>query len=223
MFDRIAEKYDLLNRVMSLGMDKKWRRALISSLELSGPSKCLDVATGTADVAIEVAKHYGESAVVGLDPSLGMLAVGHTKIDSEELSDRVELIKGDAQKLPFSDNEFDACCISFGIRNVPDRKLALREMARVTRPGGRIGILELGTPSKGWVAPLARFHINVVVPKLGAWISSASEYEYLQESIQAFPSPDEFEVQMQDSGLVNTWVKHMPFDAAHLYVGESTA
>ncbi len=222
MFDKIAEKYDMLNRVLSLGMDKSWRKILINALQLEGNAKCLDVATGTADVAIAVANHYESSTVIGLDPSVGMLHVGQTKIDNAALSQRVELIEGDGQALPFPDNSFDACCISFGIRNVPDRALGLKEMARVTRPGGRVAILELGTPTEGWIAPFARFHINTVVPKVGAWLSSAPEYAYLQKSIQAFPTPQEFEALMQQAGLVNTSITRMPFDAAQLYVGEAT-
>jgi demethylmenaquinone methyltransferase/2-methoxy-6-polyprenyl-1,4-benzoquinol methylase len=219
MFDRIARRYDLLNRVMSLGMDRLWRRKLVSALSMDGERQFLDVATGTADVAMALATTYPQASVVGLDPSLGMLSVGHTKIDDANLDPRVTLIKGDAQKLPFNDGEFDACCISFGIRNVPDRALALAEMRRVTRPGGRVAILELGEPRSGLLAPIARFHIHTVVPRVGAWLSSTPEYQYLQDSIKAFPSPETFKALMESAGLINVSITPMGFDSTHLYVG----
>ena len=147
MFDQIAGRYDLLNRILSMGMDRGWRRDLVRALD-PDDGEVLDVATGTADVALSVAKKYPQAQVIGLDPSGGMLDVGRQKVDAAGLNSRVELIQGDAQAMPFDDNRFAASCIAFGIRNVPDRRLGLAEMIRCTRPGGAIAVLELGEPHK---------------------------------------------------------------------------
>ena len=186
MFDGIAARYDLVNRVISLGIDQSWRRKTVRALELGAGHRVLDLATGTADLAIQVAESEPSVSVVGLDPSAKMLAVGHEKVERAGLSGRVELVQGDAQALPFEDDSFDSVCIAFGIRNVPDRAQALREMSRVTRPGGRIAILELSEPRTGLFGKMARFHIHSVVPFVGALLSGVKEYRYLQRSIAAF-------------------------------------
>src|SRR5688572_25248039 len=143
MFDGIARRYDLLNRVISLGIDQNWRRQTVAALNLRPGARVLDLATGTADLAIMAARKEPGARVVGLDPSQGMLEVGREKVARAGLTERVELVAGDAQSLPFPDGSFDGICMAFGIRNVTDRDRALREMARVTRPAGRIAILEL--------------------------------------------------------------------------------
>ena len=217
MFDRIARRYDLLNLLMSFGLDRRWRRELIAALELSENGRALDVATGTADVAIGIARAIAVAQVVGLDPSDGMLAVGRDKVAAANLDDRVELVAGDAEDMPFADDTFDAACISFGIRNVPDRAGGLREMGRVTRPGGVVAVLELAEPR----GALARFHVGAVVPRLGALISGDREYRYLRKSIAAFPPPEEFAALMQGSGLTDVHWRPMSFAAANLYIGRA--
>ena len=179
MFDGIAARYDLVNRVISLGIDQSWRKKTVAALSLAPGHRVLDLATGTADLAIQVAQTEPSVSVVGLDPSSKMLEVGRVKVTRAELDARVELVQGDAQALPFDTHSFDSVCIAFGIRNVPDRGKALREMARVTRPGGRIAILELSEPRGGLLGALARFHIHVVVPYVGALLSGVKEYQYL--------------------------------------------
>lgn len=219
MFDRIARRYDLLNRVMSFGVDRRWRKRTVAALALpkTGPARVLDVATGTGDLAIDVARRHPGAEVVGVDPSAGMIEIGGKKI--ARFDGRVRLQLGDAQNLDFPDASFDAVTIAFGIRNVPDRAAGLREMARVCRPGGRVAILELGEPRRGVIAPLARFHIRQVVPRLGALISGAREYRYLQSSIAAFPPPDEFAAMMTDAGLAVLEVVPLTFGVCTLYVG----
>lgn len=230
MFDRIAARYDLLNRLMSLGLDAAWRRRLVRSLDDAATSalaagvdrlEFLDVATGTADVALAIARAHSDARVVGLDPSREMLAVGRTKADARGLAERVELIEGDAQALPFEDGRFAASTISFGIRNVPDRLLGLREMARVTRRGGLVVVLELNEPERGLLAPLAKLHVHHIVPRLGAWLSGAQEYRYLQTSIAAFPPPEEFAGMMESAGLRVEGLTSLGFGSAHLYVGRA--
>ncbi|ACY18192.1 bifunctional demethylmenaquinone methyltransferase/2-methoxy-6-polyprenyl-1,4-benzoquinol methylase UbiE [Haliangium ochraceum] len=219
MFDGIAPRYDLLNRVMSFGMDRRWRRKTVEALELGPGARVLDLATGTADVAMSIARSHPECEVVGVDPSAGMLDIGREKIASEQLEDRVSLALGDAQELDYPDDSFDGVCIAFGIRNVPDRARALAEMARITRPGGRVAILELSEPRRGLIAPLARFHIHHLVPRLGAMLSGSNEYRYLQSSIAAFPPPESFADMMRAAGMDVLLVKPMSFGACHLYVG----
>jgi demethylmenaquinone methyltransferase/2-methoxy-6-polyprenyl-1,4-benzoquinol methylase len=220
MFDGIAARYDLVNRVISLGIDQSWRRKTVRALCLSPAHRVLDLATGTADLAIQVARTEPRVLVVGLDPSGKMLDVGRVKVDRAALTERVELVQGDAQALPFADRSFDSVCIAFGIRNVPDRARALREMGRVTRPGGRIAILELSEPRRGLLGAFARFHIHTVVPYVGALLSGVKEYQYLQRSIAAFPAADEFAALMQRSGLNVLGVHPLTFGVCHLYVAE---
>lgn len=220
MFDRIAGRYDMVNRVLSLGLDKGWRRQTVKRLQLGERPRVLDVATGTGDLAIDIARLTPGATVVGLDPSTRMLAMAARKLAKRGLTDRVALIVGDAQELPFQSCEMDAATIAFGIRNVPDRSKALRELARVVRPGGRIAVLELGEPRRGLLGLAARFHTRRVVPWLGALVSGKGgrEYAYLQKSIAAFPPPDQFAATMERAGLRVLEVTPLAFGACTLYV-----
>ena len=217
MFDRIAGRYDRLNRIISLGMDRGWRDRLVRAMKLPASSRFLDVATGTADVALAIADMHGDAQVVGLDPSSNMLDVG--RIKAQAYGQRIELVQGDAQALPFADAAFDAACISFGIRNVPDRAKGLAEMRRVVKPGGRVVVLELGEPKGGPLAFFARLHVHHIVPRLGAYLSRAPEYRYLQRSIAAFPPPEEFAAMMGEAGLAEVGIERLAFGAAHIYCG----
>lgn len=219
MFDGIAERYDFLNRVLSLGIDQGWRRKTVAALQLSGACRVLDVATGTADLALGIARKLPESQVVGIDPSRKMLAIGAQKVERAGFSDRVHLDTGTVEALPYDDASFDGVTIAFGIRNAVDRAKGLAEMARVTRPGGRLAILELGEPEEGLLRGLARFHIRTVVPAVGGWLSGNREYRYLQSSIAAFPPRAEFRQMMQDVGLINVEATALTFGAANLFVG----
>ena len=218
MFDNIAGRYDLLNRIISLGIDQSWRKKTVESLQLTAGARCLDLATGTGDLAILIAQKCPEVHVTGVDPSSGMLGVGLRKLGDLGLRDRVQLLSGDAQALAFEDDTFDGTCIAFGIRNVPDRARGLAEMARVTKPGGRVAILELSEPRGGIWGPLARFHVHTVVPWVGSLLSGAKEYRYLQQSIAAFPPPDQFAALMNDAGLDVIDVIPLTFGVAHLFV-----
>ncbi|MCW5807757.1 MAG: bifunctional demethylmenaquinone methyltransferase/2-methoxy-6-polyprenyl-1,4-benzoquinol methylase UbiE [Deltaproteobacteria bacterium] len=218
MFDRIARRYDRVNRVISLGMDRGWRRRTVRSLQLGERPRVLDVATGTGDLAIDLAQMVPGATVIGLDPSEQMLAIAAEKVARKQLAERVTLVTGDAQALPFASCELDAATIAFGIRNVPDRPRALRELARVVRPGGRIAVLELGEPRRGVLGWFARFHTRHVVPRLGALLSGAREYAYLQRSIAAFPPAPEFVETMQAAGLHVVEVVPLAFGACTLFV-----
>jgi demethylmenaquinone methyltransferase / 2-methoxy-6-polyprenyl-1,4-benzoquinol methylase len=233
MFDKIAARYDTLNRVLSFGLDQRWRRIVVRALGLDvrrrkkskqgqwfgERPRVLDVATGTGDLAIEIARACPGATVVGLDPSPSMLAIAEHKLARCGLADRVTLTVGDAQALPQHSCEIDAATIAFGIRNVPDRGKALRELARVVRPAGRIAVLELNQPrDSGLFASAARLHTHHIVPRLGAWLSGAAEYRYLQASVAAFPPPQQFAELMRASGLDVLAITPLTFGVCTLYL-----
>lgn len=204
MFNAIAPRYDLVNRVLALNMDVGWRKVMVQQVKersIESP-KILDLATGTADVALLLADGIPGSTVIGVDPSSNMLEVGRVKVKDRQLEARIDLRKGDAQDLMDSleENSFDAATMSFGIRNVPDRKKALCEIHRVLKPKSVFCILEFSEPDDdtGIMGSLARTFIRHVVPVLGGIVSGAPrEYLHLQNSIKDFPSPKEFGALME--------------------------
>ena len=220
MFDRIAGRYDTLNRIISLGIDRGWRKRTIRALDLKPGQRVLDLATGTGDLALELQRRHPNVDVVGVDPSPNMLSIFGDKIRKKQVEGRVRYQEGMAEALSFEDDAFDACMMAFGIRNVEDRDGALREMARVVRSGGRVAILELSEPQRGLLGPLARFHMRVVVPFLGALLSGQKEYRYLQRSIAAFPQPDAFASMMERSGLSVRSIVPLTFGVCCLYIAE---
>jgi demethylmenaquinone methyltransferase / 2-methoxy-6-polyprenyl-1,4-benzoquinol methylase len=222
MFDKIAHRYDLLNRVISLGIDQRWRRMAVAALDdLPGHIRVLDLASGTGDLAFAVQSHRGDSCdIIATDPSANMLAIADTKLAkrSKAQRDSLRFEVGDAQHLQFADASFDAVTMSFGIRNVPDRQRALAEMRRVTRPGGKVVILELSEPPPGIMGTAARIHVHHIVPRVGALLSGSKEYRYLQQSIAAFPSPEEFCRQISAAGMIIERSTALTFGACHLFV-----
>lgn len=219
MFDEIAGRYDLLNRILSLGQDPYWRRRAVKALKIKPGDRIIDVATGTGDLAMTIAKTHTLATVQGIDPSANMIGVGNDKITRDELTRRVQLDLGDGQALDFEDDAFDGAIVSFGIRNFPDRFKGLQEMARVTRKGRQVVILELSEPKKGPMAVAARTYIHHVVPRIGSVLSGKKEYRYLQESIAAFPSAEQFTTLMQEAGLERVKVTPLSFGAVNLFVG----
>jgi len=218
MFDGIAKRYDLLNRLMSLGADRHWRRRTVESLETAPGQAWLDLATGTADLAIELAEAEREIHVVGLDPSAHMLEIAQQKIEDADLQKRIRLVLGSAEQLPFEDASFDGATMAFGIRNVPDRSAALREIRRVLRPAGRLAIVELSEPpNRGW-GRLARFYVHVIVPRWGAWLSGKAEYRYLQRSIAAFPDAPTFERMLGEAGFDQVSSLSLSMGACHVFL-----
>jgi demethylmenaquinone methyltransferase / 2-methoxy-6-polyprenyl-1,4-benzoquinol methylase len=218
MFDNIARRYDLLNRINSLGLDQRWRARAVRALEVLPGHRVLDLATGTADLAIAIAETQVEAHVTGVDPSRGMLEIGEQKVAARGLGERVQLAIGDATGLSFPEGSFDRVSIAFGMRNIADRLQALREIARVLRPGGRAVILELATPDKGVLAPFARFHVGQVVPRIGALLSGEREYRHLERSITAFPPAEEFAGLIAQAGLESVAIERMTFGACVLFV-----
>lgn len=205
MFDKFAEYYDLGNRFMSLGQDQKWRYKLLEEASLNSADDVLDLATGSADVAIAAREAFKARWVVGLDPSVEMLRVGRQKIEEARISS-IQLVEGDAQHMPeWNDDTFSKITMSFGIRNVPDRLKALKEMRRVMKssPASRLAIMEFSAPVEGTVTgTAAKYFVGYVVPLVGALVTSAAdEYQYLEESIFKFPQPTEFEALIESAGF----------------------
>jgi demethylmenaquinone methyltransferase/2-methoxy-6-polyprenyl-1,4-benzoquinol methylase len=220
MFNGIASRYDRLNKIMSFGIDRSWRRKLVKALgPIAANDRLLDVATGTADVALDIMGTHPAAYVTGLDPSTEMVRFGVAKVEARGLTDRIDLVIGDGQSLPFEDQSFDGACISFGIRNVPDRLLCIREMTRVTHPGRQVVILELTEPRGGFLSPFARFYVRHILPRIGGLLSGSKEYRYLQESIADFPSPKKFEAIMREAGLSEVRSHRLTMGTAHLFVG----
>jgi demethylmenaquinone methyltransferase/2-methoxy-6-polyprenyl-1,4-benzoquinol methylase len=192
MFDRIAPVYDVMNRVMTAGLDQRWRRETVKAVVRQG-DRVLDACCGTGDLAVAALK-AGASDVVGIDFSPRMLERARAK------QQRVTWMEGDLLALPFAESDFDAATVGFGVRNVADLSAALRELARVVRPGGRLGILEITTPT-GVLAPFYRLWFDRIVPLLGKLLKGGSAYTYLPASVRRFPGPDELAELMREAGF----------------------
>ncbi len=203
MFSAIAPGYDLLNRVLSFSQDRSWRRRAAQEACLPPGGVALDVCTGTADLAIELARQYPHaSRILGADFSLPMLRLGVHKLTRARLSPFISLQAASAEKLPYRDNSFDGVTVAFGIRNVSDRKQALAEMVRVVRPGGRVILLEFTDPPGRLFGLLYRFYFHQILPRVGRVLSGhRSAYAYLPASVSAFPPPEILTALLQDAGL----------------------
>jgi demethylmenaquinone methyltransferase / 2-methoxy-6-polyprenyl-1,4-benzoquinol methylase len=221
MFDAIAPRYDLLNRVLSGGLDQRWRARAIRALELQASDVLVDVCTGTADVALAAGRlPAGPRRVVGIDFSGEMLRLGLAKRDRRTGAGHVLLVRGDATRLPLPDGSADAATVAFGIRNVQDTAAACRELARVLRPGGRLAILEFGLPRSPAFRRLYRWYAERVLPRVGRIVSRhGSAYAYLPESVTRFPPPEEFGQLLQASGFPHVAVEPLTMGIVHLYVG----
>jgi demethylmenaquinone methyltransferase / 2-methoxy-6-polyprenyl-1,4-benzoquinol methylase len=217
MFDAIAARYDLINRVLSGGLDQRWRARAVTSLRLQTTDTVLDLCTGTADVALAAASRAGR--VIGVDFSHEMLRLGLVKIRARALERQVTLARGDAMRLPLGGGSVDAAAISFGIRNVQQPEVALRELARVIRPGGRLAILEFGLPTSRPFRALYLFYANRLLPSVGRLISRhASAYEYLPESVSRFPPPEAFGRLLQDNGFPHVEIVPLTLGIVYLYI-----
>ena len=221
MFDRIAPRYDLLNRLLSFGIDKLWRRTTLREMNrrLDGrpAGLVLDLATGTADLAIALAKRSAER-VVGVDPSVGMLEVGRQKVEAKKLARRVELAEGHSEALPFPDDHFDAATVAFGVRNYEDLQAGLRETARVLKPQAPLVVLEFSRPTVFPVKQLYGFYFRHVLPRVGGMVSGdAGAYTYLPESVHVFPDGDAFLDEMRRAGFEAPRRKPLTFGIATVY------
>jgi demethylmenaquinone methyltransferase/2-methoxy-6-polyprenyl-1,4-benzoquinol methylase len=220
MFDAIAGRYDLLNGVLSGGLDRYWRRRAIRTLQLTGRERLLDVCTGTADVAIAGSRGGRRAAarVVGIDFAGAMLGHGLAKVRKAGLSGRVQLVRGDAMRLPVADASVDAATIAFGIRNVQRPDTACDELMRVLRPGGRLAILEFGLPVVPAVRPLYLWYFTRVLPRIGRAVSRhGAAYDYLPQSVGAFPWGEAFGRILEVAGFSQVQARPLTFGIVYLY------
>jgi len=224
MFAGIAPRYDLLNRLLSAGRDRYWRREAAAEARLAGGGLALDVCTGTADLAIELARQFPSAkSVVGVDFCLPMLRLGADKVARVGLAHRIRLQAASAEVLPFSSGTFDAATVAFGIRNVTDRRRGLAELNRVLRAGGVAIVLEFATPEGPVFGPLYRAYFHRVLPWLGGLVSgNRHAYSYLPASVSAFPSPREFASLMEEVGFRDIRVRGLTGGIVTLHVGRKS-
>ena len=219
MFDAIAGRYDLLNHLLSGGLDRRWRARAVRALRLTGGETVLDLCTGTADLAIALGRRRrGAGRVVGIDFAGRMLEHAARKLDALGMGGRIGLVRGDAMRVPLPAASVDAATIAFGIRNVEDPRRTLAELYRVVRPGGRIAILEFGMPTLPGLASLYRWYFRRVLPWVGRFVSRHdSAYGYLPASVGVFPSGNEFRRLLDDAGFVDTTAVRMALGVVYLY------
>ncbi len=221
MFDNIAIKYDFLNRFLSAGIDVGWRKKGIKHLKEVNPSIILDVATGTADVAILSNKILNPKKVIGIDISEGMLSIGRKKIQHLTLSDKIELLTGDSESINFEDNYFDAVTVSFGVRNFQDLEKGLNEIKRVLKPGGKLMVLEFSKPQMPLIKFIYSFYMKKITPGIGKLFSkNKNAYSYLDESIKNFPEGKEFVKILDKTGYKTTYHKPLTFGICSIYCGK---
>ena len=217
MFDAIAPRYDLLNHVLSAGIDKRWRARAIGSLHLTGRETLLDVCTGTADVALQ-ARTDGAARVVGIDFAGRMLSLGQRKVEAAGEASRITLVRGDAMRLPARDASADAVTVAFGIRNVQRPEVACAEMARTLRKGGRLAILEFGVPRIPGLGALYLWYFAHVLPRIGRAVSGHNAaYSYLPASVGTFPPPREFMAILAAAGFSDVRADPLTFGIVYLY------
>ncbi|MCA0269296.1 MAG: ubiquinone/menaquinone biosynthesis methyltransferase [Bacteroidetes bacterium] len=217
MFDSIAVRYDLGNRVITGGMDRRWRRLAVALLAPHRPKTILDVATGTADFALD-ALRLDPDRVVGIDLSAEMLAVGRQKVEAAGASGIVHLEQGDAEHLPFADDTFDAALVGFGVRNFEHLDAGLAEIRRVLRPGAPLVVLEVATPKNPVIAWFYRLYTRVALPEVAGRISgNKGAYAYLKESAQAFPDGEAFLAHLRSVGFTGTQERRLFFGSACIY------
>lgn len=218
MFDSIAHSYDFLNHVLSLGIDRSWRRTAIDSLRPFAPKRLLDVATGTGDFALLAMSRLNLDSILGVDLSEGMLRVGREKVEQQGLSDRITLRKADCMQLDIPDNSFDAVTVAYGVRNFEDLDRGLQEMRRVLRPGGRLVIIELTTPVRFPMKQLFRFYSRILMPIVGKTVShDARAYTYLPATMEAFPQGEVMQEILRKAGYTDVRFRRFTFGLSTLY------
>ena len=221
MFDKIAFRYDFLNRFLSAGIDISWRKKAIKQLRSLQPKNILDVATGTGDFAITSYKMLKPENITGIDISEGMLELGIKKINDLHLSDKINLVRGDSEAIFYNDNTFDAVTVAFGVRNFEDLEKGLSEIYRVLKPGGRLVVLECSRPALPVIKSLYNFYLNVITPKIGKIISKNKDaYQYLNNSVQQFPENKTFIQILNKLNYRNSFYKTLSLGICTIYCGD---
>lgn len=219
MFDNISANYDFLNHFLSLNIDKGWRKKVVKMAAAGKPKQILDVATGTADLAIALTKAHPEK-ITGIDISRGMLDVGQKKIDAKGLSQIITLEQADSEALPFEDNTFDIVTVAFGVRNFENLEKGISEIYRVLKPNGKILVLEFSQPTGFPFKQVYQFYFKNILPTLGKLVSKdSSAYTYLPESVNAFPSGKAFTSVLEKTGFTQTSFRPVTFGVATIYQG----
>lgn len=221
IFDEVAGTYDSLNKVLSFGIDRYWRNQIKKNLPIGENLKVLDLATGTADVALVLGKSDKISHIDGIDMSKGMIELGKVKVKEQKLENRINLFIADGCNLPQEDNTFDVTTVSFGIRNFPDFKKGLSEKYRVLKPGGRSMIMEFSLPSSAIVKFVYLFYFRTILPFVGNLLSGHGDaYSYLNQTVEDFPYGDDFANVMKEVGFKNVRFIPLTFGIATLYIGD---
>ncbi len=222
MFDNIAPRYDFLNHLLSANIDKIWRRRVRRIVEKDNSKLILDVATGTADLAIELSRMKPER-ITGVDISEGMLELGRVKVKERSLDKLITLQKADSEKLPFADNTFDAVTVAFGVRNFENLKTGIKEMCRVLKPAGRLVVLEFSKPSAFPVKQIFYFYFHYILPVIGRIFSKDTRaYTYLPESVQSFPEGKKFVSLLEEAGFKEVQCKNLTFGISSIYTGKKS-
>ena len=217
MFDKVSHRYDFLNRLLTFGIDMKWRKLVVKTVAKNDPKQLLDIATGTGDFAIMLTELNPEK-IIGLDLSQGMLNIGIEKVKNKNLDHVVEMIQGDSESLPFEDAFFDAITVGFGVRNFENLDKGLQEIYRVLKPGGIFVVLETSQPEGFIMKPLFKFYSKYIIPTVGKLFSKDKRaYDYLPESAAAFPYGKAFNNILQKNGFINTTNKPLTFGIASMY------
>ena len=229
MFDRIAPAYDFMNRMMTFGVDKRWRRKAVrlvaNSPQVTQQSepRILDIATGTGDLAIALSRAIPKAHITGIDLSEGMLEIGRRKVTEHGLANRIELLCADCLEMPFPDNTFDCITVAYGVRNFQCLADGYREMARVLRPGGLLCVIELSTPSSSLIRPFYNFYTKYIIPAAGRMVShDVSAYAYLPQSIAAVPQGERMVELIEESGLDKGTSRPLTFGVCSIYTANKT-
>lgn len=219
MFDSIAGKYDFLNRFLSAGIDVRWRKKALLQLKKSNPSFILDVATGTADVAIMASQLLAPEFITGIDISEQMLEEGRKKISRQQINN-IRLLQGDAETIKFNDNSFDAVTVAFGVRNFQNLEKGLSEIYRVLKPGGKLVVLEFSRPKNVFIKGMYDIYMKWITPAAGNFFSrNKKAYTYLDQSIKKFPEGKNFTHILDNLGYQNTYLKSLSFGICSIYCG----
>jgi demethylmenaquinone methyltransferase/2-methoxy-6-polyprenyl-1,4-benzoquinol methylase len=219
MFNTIAGRYDFMNRLLTMRIDVLWRRKAVRMIKGYAHDSILDIATGTGDFAIELAK-LSPSKIIGIDIAEKMLEIGRDKVKQKGLSGKIELLEADCENLPFADNTFDIASSAFGVRNFEDLNKGLTEMHRVLKPGGRVLILEASEPSGKLLKKLYKAYMSKICPAIGGTFSENKAYDYLNRSVAAFPSGKKFEIELEKAGFSDTEYIPLSMGVTSIYIAK---